>query len=140
VTDVPYLLDTNVVSELRKASRCHPAVQAWRHRIGDEETFLSVIVLGELRQGIEMLRRRDISSAHRLDIWFNGLRVSYAGRILAVTAEVCHEWGANPLLWPLQTADALIAATAAQYELTVATRNERDFQRSGVDYINPFEA
>jgi hypothetical protein len=96
--------------------------------------------LGELRQGIEMLRKRDRTGAQTLDNWFRGLRLSYAGRILVVTAEVCHEWGANPLLWPLQTADALIAATAALHKLTVVTRNERDFQRSGVDYINPFEA
>jgi len=135
---VPYLLDTNVVSELRKTVRINPGVQEWRRNVAQEETFTSVIVMGELRQGIEKLRRRDRAGAQKLEAWFGGIEASFAKNVLPVTAEVCHLWGTNPLLWPLQTADALIAATALLSGLTVVTRNERDFQRSGVDFINPF--
>jgi len=135
---VPYLLDTNLVSELRKDVRCNRGVREWRRSVAHEETFLSVIVMGELRQGIEMLRTRDHAGARSLDIWFSGIRAAFAGQILSATSEVCHIWGVKPLLWPLSTADALIAATAIQHTLTVVTNNERDFQRSGVDFINPF--
>ena len=134
-----YLLDTNVVSEFRKEDKCNPGVRRWRSSIAHEETFLSVIVMGELRRGVENVRTRDRAGARKLDIWLSGIRAAYGKQIYDVTSEVCHLWGANPLLWPLQTADALIAATAMHYHLTVVTRNERDFQRCGVDYINPFE-
>ena len=137
---MPYLLDTNVVSEFRKAARANLGVQEWRRDVAQEETFTSVIVMGELRQGIEKLRRRDQAGAHRLEVWFTGIKAAFAGNVLPVTAEVCHIWGANPFLWSLQTADALIAATAQLNGLTVVTRNERDFQRSGVDFINPFRS
>jgi toxin FitB len=137
---VAYLLDTNLVSELRKGIRCNRGVQQWRLNVAHEETFLSVIVMGELRQGIEKLRTRDSAGAHHLDGWFSGIKAAFAGQILPVTSEICHIWGVNPLLWPLQTADALIAATAIQHTLTVVTNNERDFQRSGVDFVNPFKA
>ena len=134
-----YLLDTNVISEFRKEDKCNSGVRKWRNSVAHEETFLSVIVMGELRQGIERLRERDKAGARKLDVWFSGIRAAYGQQILAVTSEVCHVWGANSLLWPLQTADALIAATAMQKELTLVTRNEHDFQRCGVDFINPFE-
>jgi predicted nucleic acid-binding protein len=135
---MPYLLDTNVVSEFRKGKRANPGVQAWRQNVAQEETFTSVIVMGELRRGIEKLRVRDRVGAQNLDHWFNGIRATFAGNVLPVTAETCHLWGANRLFWPLEAADALIAATAQLKGLTVVTRNERDFQRSGVDFINPF--
>lgn len=137
---MPYLLDTNLVSELRKSARCNPGVQEWRRDIAHEETFLSVIVMGELRQGIEKLRTRDRAGARSLDVWFSGIQAAFGGQILPVTSETCHIWGTNPLLWHLQTADALIAATAIERTLTVVTNNERDFQRSGIDYINPFRS
>jgi len=94
--------------------------------------------MGELRRGIEKLRRRDPAGAQSLDTWFAGIKAAFADNVLPVTAEICHHWGRNSFLWPLQTADGLIAATAQLNDLTVVTRNERDFQRSGVDFINPF--
>lgn len=136
---VAYLLDTNVISEFRKEDKCNRGVRKWRNSVAHEETFLSVIVMGELRYGIEKLRLRDRAGARRLDAWFSGIKAAYGDQIFDVTSEVCHLWGANPLLWPLQTADALIAATAMQHNLTLVTRNDRDFQRCGVDFINPFE-
>jgi hypothetical protein len=135
---MPYLLDANVVSELRKRNRCSPSVRAWYDSISLDEIFLSVIVCGELRRGVENLRQRDPATAQILDRWLRGLVSAHAPNILPVTLEICEIWGRNPLLWPLQPADALIAATAQHRGLTVATRNERDFQRSGVDFINPF--
>ena len=135
-----YLLDTNIISEFRKEDRCNSGVKKWRKSVVPEETFLSVIVMGELRQGIEKLRVRDRAGARKLDVWFSGIRAAYGHQILAVTSEICHVWGSNSFLWPLQTADALIAATAMQHGLTLVTRNDHDFQRCGVDYINPFEA
>lgn len=135
---MPYLLDTNVISEFRKAERCNPHVRRWQNSVAHEETFLSVIVMGELRQGIEKQREKDVTGARKLDIWFNSIRAAYSKQILPVTSEVCHIWGSNSLLWPLHTADALIAATAMERDLTVVTRNEHDFQQCGVDFINPF--
>ncbi|HEY0257566.1 MAG TPA: PIN domain-containing protein, partial [Candidatus Methylacidiphilales bacterium] len=105
---MPYLLDTNVISEFRKEDGCNSGVRKWRNSVAHEETFLSVIVLGELRRGIEQLRERDKAGARRLDAWFSGIRAAYGNQILPVTWEVCHVWGANTLLWPLQSADALI--------------------------------
>ncbi len=137
---MPYLLDTNVISEFRKEDGCNSGVRKWRNSVAHEETFLSVIVLGELRRGIEQLRERDKAGARRLDAWFSGIRAAYGNQILPVTWEVCHVWGANTLLWPLQSADALIAATAMQHNLTLVTRNDHDFQPCGVDFINPFES
>ena len=133
-----YLLDTNLVSELRKGARCNRGVQQCRLHVAHEESFLSVIVMGELSQGIEKLRTRDRAGARHLDVWFSGIKAAFAGQTLPVTSEICHIWGVNPLLWALQTADALIAATAIQHTLTVVTNNQHDFQRSGVDFINPF--
>ena len=137
---MPYLLDSNILSELRKRDRCSPSVLAWYNTISLEEIFLSVIVCGELRRGIENIRKRDPATSQILDLWLRGLISAHATNILPVTLEICEIWGRNPLLWPLQPADALIAATAQRHDLTVATRNERDFQRSGVDYINPFRS
>jgi predicted nucleic acid-binding protein len=134
-----FLLDTNVISELRKGTRCHPRVLAWRQAAVDEETFLSVLVFGELRRGIERLRRKDISSAQILERWLRGLRLTYAERILPVTFEICDRWGRLSTLQPMPATDGLLAATALHYDLTLVTRNTADFQRSGVDYLNPFE-
>jgi predicted nucleic acid-binding protein len=135
-----FLLDTNIVSELRKRSRCSPQVRLWFAATPAEDIYLSVVVLGELRRGIDQVRGRDPTTARVLDSWYAGLKLAHEDRILSVTLKICELWGSNPLLWPLQTADALIAATAQHYGLTVATRNERDFQRCGVDYFNPFRA
>jgi len=134
-----FLLDTNIVSELRKASRCSPSVRRWYEDVPFEEIFLSVLVFGEIRRGIENIRRRDAAAAGMLERWSRGLRSAHAERVLPVTLEICELWGRLSVLHPIPDVDGLLAATAQHYDLTVATRNTRDFQRCGVDFINPFE-
>jgi predicted nucleic acid-binding protein len=133
-----FLLDTNVVSELKKSARCSRNVWNWYDNTPGEDLFISVIVFGELRRGIEGLRFRDPGSAHALEQWTRGLKATYADRILPVTLDICDQWGRFSAATNLAPADGLLAATAKCHDLTVATRNERDFQRVGVDYFNPF--
>lgn len=132
--------DTNVVSELRKEGRCHPHVKTWRQAVAHEEIFLSVLIFGELRRGIDRLRVRDISTVRVLERWLHDLKLTYAERILPVNMEICDQWGRLSIHQPMPAANGLLAATALYYELTVVTRNVKDFQRCGVDYVNPFEA
>jgi predicted nucleic acid-binding protein len=134
-----FLLDTNIVSELRKQSRCSRSVREWYEAVHFEDIFLSVLVFGELRRGVENIRRRDAATAGVLERWSRGLRLAHVERILPVTLEICDLWGRLSILQPMPITDGLLAATAQHYGLTVATRNTRDFQRCGVDYINPFE-
>lgn len=134
-----FLLDTNILSELRKSSRCSRSVRSWYEAVPFEDIFLSVLVFGEIRRGIENIRRRDAAAAGALERWSRGLHLAHAERILPVTLEICERWGRLSVLHPIPAADGLLAATAQHYGLTVATRNTRDFQRCGVDYVNPFE-
>jgi toxin FitB len=133
-----YLLDTNVVSELRKGMRANRGVQAWRRSVAHEETFVSVLVFGELRRGVEKLRKRDEQTARVLERWMHDLQATFAERILPVSLEICDLWGGLSVLQPLPFADGLLAATAMSHDLTFITRNTADFQRTGVDYFNPF--
>ncbi len=135
-----YLLDTNVVSELRKGARCDSAVAQWITSVPDEHLHLSVLVIGEIRRGIDSLRRRDPSAANKLDGWLSGLRRDFADRILPVDEEVAETWGRLNVPDPLPAVDGLLAATAQVHGLTLATRNTSDVARSGVDWNNPFQA
>jgi predicted nucleic acid-binding protein len=133
-----WLLDTNVVSELYKGTRGASTVRTWLQDAIPEELFLSVLVLGEIRHGIELLRRKDPSSARSLENWFLGLENVYQDRILPVTREICDLWGRLSIVQKLPAVDGLLAATALHHGLTLVTRNTRDIARSGVDYFNPF--
>lgn len=132
-----YLLDTCLLSELRKAS-CNPGVAAWMSGIEPDEAFLSVITLGEIRRGIELHRAKDPKAASALERWLLGLESHYAERVLPITAAVADRWGRLAPTQPLPVSDGLIAATALEHKLTVVTRNVTDFQRSGVNTLNPF--
>ena len=134
-----YLLDTNVLSELRKGRRCHPSVAAWYAALGEDEIFLSVLVVGEIRQGIERVRRRDASTARAIDRWLATVVSAYADRILRVDREVAEEWGRLAAPRSLPVIDGLLAATAKVRGLTLATRNVADVTPTGVAWINPFE-
>ena len=135
---VAYLLDTNVVSELRKASP-DPRVAAWYAASTGIDAYLSVLTVGEVRHGIERLRAKDPAQAGRLERWLVGLLRTYASRVLPITVEVAQEWGRlNAGLRP-PVVDGLIAATARVHRLTLVTRNVADFAGGGVPLLNPFD-
>ena len=132
-----YLLDTNVISELRKP-RPHGAVVAWITRQEDENLFISAVTMGELQAGIERTRRQDPVKGDEIEFWVDQLASSY--QVLPMDVPCFREWGrlmdkrSDELL-----EDAMIAATARVHQLIVATRNEADFRQLGVRIHNPFK-
>ena len=135
-----FLLDTNVVSEPRKGRRADANVMRWFSSVGTEELYISVLVIGEIRQGIEGLRRRDALQASHLESWLLGLRRGYADRILPVDLEAAEEWGHMNVPDPISTRDGLMAATAKVRNMTFVTRNTADVARTGVRLLNPFDS
>ena len=134
---MPYLLDTCIISELRKPG-INPGVSSWISGIRPDEAFLSVLTIGEIRSGIELHRLRNPSGAGNLERWLLGLETHYAERILPITTKIADRWGRLSPNQPLPAIDGLIAATGLEHQLPVVTRNVADFQRSGVNTINPF--
>jgi len=134
---MPYLLDTCIVSELRRTS-INPGVSSWISGIRADEAYLSVLTIGEIRAGIELHRLRNPSGAGNLERWLIGLETHYAERILPITARIADRWGRLSPRQPLPASDGLIAATSLEHGLTVVTRNVVDFQRSGANTLNPF--
>ncbi len=131
-----YLLDTNVVSELRKP-RPHGAVLAWLNHLPDQQVFLSAVTLGELQAGVERTRRQDSQKALDIESWIEQLAGSH--QILPMDASCFREWARLMEGRPDHLLeDVMIAATARVHQLTVATRNERDFRTLGVELLNPF--
>jgi toxin FitB len=135
-----YLLDTNVLSELRKGRRCDHAVATWYAALGENDVFLSVLVVGEIRRGIERIRRRDAVSARAIDRWLAAVVSAHADRILPVDREIAEEWGRLAAPRPLPVIDGLLAATAKVRGLTLATRNLADVASTGVACVDPFES
>jgi len=135
-----YLLDTNVISELRKGERADSNVTAWFADIADEEIFLSVLTIGEIRRGIESVRRRDPDSAAALDRWLALLSEAHGDRILPVDRAIAEEWGRMNVPDPLPVVDGLLAATARVLDLTLVTRNVADVEGAGVELLDPFVA
>ena len=136
---VKYLLDTNIISEIRKGPRCHPNVAAWYSNLEEESLYLSVLVLGEIRKGIEGLRDRDAGKANELDLWLEQLQTSFQSQILPVDIAISQEWGRLSSLHTVPVIDGLLAATATAHRLVLVTRNTRDFADLGIQLLNPFE-
>jgi toxin FitB len=132
-----YLLDTNVVSELRK-SRPHGAVVAWMQALTEEQVFISAFTMGELQAGVELTRKQDVAKAQEIDRWLTALEKSFA--FVPMDATCFREWSRLMAGKPEALRDdAMIAATARVHNLTVSTRNEKDFRQFGVDIYNPFK-
>jgi predicted nucleic acid-binding protein len=132
-----YLLDTNIVSELRKP-RPYPRVVSWLENILDKDLYLSAVTLGEIQAGIEITREQDAVKAVMLETWVSQIAQTY--NILSMDAEVSRVWaklmhGESNTVYE----DAMIAATAIVHNLTVVTRNVRDFKRFEIALFNPFD-
>ena len=132
-----FLLDTNVVSEARKQTRANPRVVSWlaAHR---GELYLSVLVTGEIRGGIESIRRRDVGAGAVLERWLREIESDFGERILPVDGPVADRWGRMMASRRVPAIDGLLAATAIVHGLTLATRNIRDVAPTGVPCVDPF--
>jgi len=134
-----YLLDTNVISELRKGGRANPGVTAFFATLAPEDIYLSVVTIGEIRRGLENVRARgDREQAGRLETWLDKIVTDFSDRILDFDLECAQVWGKLMSPHPQHPIDKQIAAIALIYDLTVVTRNTDDFVSSGVRKLNPF--
>jgi predicted nucleic acid-binding protein len=132
-----YLLDTNVVSELRK-TKPHGAVLAWLKELRESQIYLSSVTIGELQAGVERTRAQDPNKAAQIQSWLDLLEASY--QVLPMDSSCFREWARLMNGKPDDLLeDIMIAATARVHQLTVATRNERDFVSLGVQVFNPFK-
>lgn len=132
-----YLLDTNIISELRKP-KPHGAVVAWLQSIEDKDLYLSAVTVGEIQAGIEITREQDTSKALQIEQWLDQVADTY--NVLAMDSTVFRQWArlmhrTSDTLYE----DAMIAATAKVHHLTVVTRNVADFKSFGVKLLNPFD-
>ncbi|MBA3033123.1 MAG: type II toxin-antitoxin system VapC family toxin [Gammaproteobacteria bacterium] len=132
-----YLLDTVIISELRKR-KTDTGVLRWISSQSDEQLFLSVVTLGEIERGIEKQRKLDPDFADELSVWIESLANNYADRILPVTPVIARCWGRLSARLGHDGADLLIAATALTHGLTVVTRNISHFKPAGVAVLDPF--
>ncbi len=132
-----FLLDTNIISDLRRPAQTRRALATWFEDQHAESLYLSVVTLGEIRQGIEQLRRRDSSQAQMIGVWLADLAAFYSDRVLPIDSTVADEWGRLRAIRSLPVVDALLAATARVHSLVLVTRNEKDFAGLGVTTLNP---
>ena len=135
-----FLLDTNIISEIRKGERADSTVTRWVVRTPIEEIGTSVIVLAEIRRGIELKRRRDQEQAKSLDRWFAQMRARLGDRVLPIDEPIADAWAQLAFPAPLPLIDGLLAATAKVHGLTLVTRNVADLLRTGVTLLDPFSA
>ena len=133
-----YLLDTNVLSEVRRPQG-DADVRRWISSVPTEDIYLSVLTLGEVRRGIGLLSRRDSVQAEVYEAWLVTVLRDYADRLLPVDAEAAEEWGCMNLPDPISIVDGLMAATAKVRNMTFVTRNTSDVARTGVRLLNPFD-
>ena len=134
-----YLLDTDVVSALRRPRR-HPAPTAWLQAQRPSDLYLSAVTVAEIERGIAQQRRRDPSFASELSDWLDRVLAWYGDRVLDIDVPTARRWGRLSGDLGHESADLIIAATALEHGLTVVTRNVRDFEPAGVNVLNPFVA
>ncbi len=134
-----FLIDTNVISELKKGHKAAPHVTVWFTALLPENIFTSVIVLGEIRRGIELVARRDKPQAEIFEQWYLLVRQRLGDRVLLIDEGVMTIWAKISAPNMLPAYDGLIAATALAHDLVIATRNTRDFRRAGARVVNPWE-
>ena len=115
-----WLVDTNVLSELRKQARCDPGVLRWAEGVSEESMFTSVLVIGEIRRGVDRVARKDPAQSRVLRKWLDHVRIAFAGRTLEITEQIAEEWG-------------------RLHGLTMVTRNTVDFESMGIDLLDPFK-
>lgn len=132
-----YLIDTNVLSEARRP-RGDEKVKRWISSAPAADLYLSVLVVGEIRRGIERLKRRDPDGAEVYETWLGTILHDYADRVLPVDAEIAEAWGHMSVSDPVPVVGGLMAATAKVRDMTLVTRNTADVERAGVRVLNPF--
>ncbi|WP_027535380.1 type II toxin-antitoxin system VapC family toxin [Bradyrhizobium sp. WSM3983] len=133
-----FLIDTNVISEIRKRERADANVIRWVNQTSAEDIGTSVLVLAEIRRGIELKRRNDPLQAKSLDRWFSQMRIRLADRVLPIDETVAETWALLGIPNPLPLIDSLLAATAKVHRLTLVTRNIVDIAATGVSLLDPF--
>jgi predicted nucleic acid-binding protein len=132
-----FLLDTNVVSEVRKQAP-DGGVAGWFASVPADTLYLSVLAVGEIRQGIERLARRDRVQAEVFERWLSQLVDGYGDRIVPITSQIAQAWGRLNVPDPVPVVDGLMAATALVHDWTLVTRNVSDLRSTGVRVLNPF--
>ena len=130
-------MDTNVLSEARRP-RGDEGVKRWVSSTPAADLYLSALVVGEIRRGIERLKRRDPDQAEIYEVWLGTVLHDYADRIVPMDAETVDEWGRISVPDPIPVVDGLMAATAKVRGMTFVTRNTADVERTGVELLNPF--
>jgi len=136
-----FLIDTNVISEVRKKQKINKGVDQFFKSIIDDNNalYISVITIGELRRGIELIRHRgDIKQSNQLEEWLVLILNEYKDNILEIDNDIAQLWGKLRSPHPENALDKQIAATALIHDLTVVTRNDKDFIKTGVKILNPF--
>ncbi len=134
-----YLIDTVVLSELRKPQR-DAGLSSWVERQRTTDLFVSVITIGEIERGIVRQRARDLDFAAALAAWLDRVLALYGERILPFDLQVARRWGQLSAALGNDSADLMISATALEHGLTVVTRNVSDFEPTGVATLNPFDS
>ncbi len=134
-----FLMDTNVISEVRKGARCDAHVRDWYSFVDEAQLFISSLSIGEIRRGIELARRRgDLPQADVLESWLETVRAQFSSRVLPVDDSVADIWGRLSATRPIPVIDGLLAATTIVHNLVLVTRNVADVDGSGATILNPF--